>query len=453
MNITQDRIDDLNAVISIQLKKEDYIEKVDKLISDQSKKAKVAGFRSGMVPASYIRKLHGKSILVEQVNTMVSKKLNEYLQSNQIQILGQPLPLLDEQNQPNWDFQDNFEFKYEIGLAPDFQFSISKADKLSKFDVVPDEETLDARIKNLRRAYGKMSTPEVSEPGDVLYSEFQQLGPDGSVYENGILNTASLRTELVKDEEIKKMLIGLKIGDTLIIDLQKAYERNATLIGHLLNIDEQSASQLVSSFKITVKNVNRLEESDLNKEFFLKIYPDGTVTTEAQFREGVINELRSMTDQQAVKRLDADIMGYFVDRFYAELPDKFLKKWLKIANEDRFSAEQIDEQYLDFQKNLKWTLIENKIMRDQSLDIKSQEVVEYAKKKLAEQYKMYSPEPLTEQQLTEYATQLIQDREQATKIYEELRAVKVLGYIKTIIEIGSQVIPFNEFIKLGVAAE
>lgn len=453
MNITQDRIDELNTTITIHLKKDEYIGQVEYLIKEKSKKAKIPGFRTGIIPLVHAKKAFGKGILVEEVNARVAKGLNQYLQSNRIQVLGQPLPISEGVVQPNWDFEDDFVFKYEVGLAPDFMFSLSNADRLQKYDVIPDEDTLNARIRNLRRAYGKMSTPDISEDGDVLYSDFVELSQDGTPAAEGIINTASLRIELVKDEEIKATLIGLKKGDIVAVDLQKAFDENATLIGHLLNIDEEAASQVVSPFRLTIKNVNRLGESDLNEEFYLKIYPDGSVKTEEEFRAGIVKELRSMTEQQADKKLNSDIIAYLVERFYAKLPDTFLKKWLKVANEDRFTPEQIEEQYGDFQNNLKWTLIENKIMREQSIDINSQEVMAYAKEKLSEQYKMYSPEPLAEQQLTEYATQLIQDQDQASKIYEELRAVKVLDYIKSVIEVGSQVIPFNEFIKLGAASK
>lgn len=448
MNITQEPIDALNAIITIELKKDDYIERVEKLLKEKSKKEKFPGFRPGMVPAGHIRKLYGKTILVEEVNKLLSSSLNNYLQQNKINILGQPLPAEDNQVQPNWDFEDNFIFKYELGLAPEFEFSLSKDDSLNAYDVIPDEETLNARIKNLRRAYGKMSTPEFSEPGDVLYGEFQQLAQDGTPFTEGIVNSASLRLEMVKDEEIAKQLTGLKIGDTVVIDLQKALDKNAHQIGHLLNIDEESAKQLGGLFRLSVKNVNRLEESDLNEEFFLKIYPDGTVTTEEEFRLGVAKELRSMTAQQATKRLDNDIVNLLISRFSAPLPDTFLKKWLKVANEERFTPEQIDEQYADFQKNLKWTLIENRIMQEQAIEVRTEEVIGHAKKKLAEQYRMYSPEPLPEDQLTDYAMKLIQDREQASKVYEEIRSQKVLDYIKSVMQIGTKEIFYNEFIKI-----
>lgn len=448
MNITQEPIDALNAIITIQLKKDDYIEKVEKLLKEKSKKEKFPGFRPGMVPAGHIRKLYGKTILVEEVNKLLSASLNNYLQQNKINILGQPLPADDHAPQPNWDFEEDFEFKYELGLAPQFDFSINKEDRLSAYDVIPDEETLNARIKNLRRAYGKMSTPEFSEPGDVLYGEFQQLAQDGTPFTEGIVNSASLRLEMVKDEEILTGLIGLKIGDVVDIDLQKALDKNAHQIGHLLKIDEESAKQLGGLFRLSVKNVNRLEESDLDEEFFLKIYPDGTVKTEEEFRAGVAKELRSMTEQQATKRLDNDIVNLLISKFSAQLPDTFLKKWLKVANEERFTPEQIDEQYSDFQKNLKWTLIENRIMQEQAIEVKTEEVIAHAKKKLAEQYRMYSPEPLPEEQLTDYAIKLIQDREQASKVYEEIRSQKVLDYIKSVIEIGSKEIFYNEFIKI-----
>src|ERR1700733_8583009 len=210
MNISQEKIDNLNAVVKININPEDYQPRVDKAIKDQAKKAKIPGFRPGMVPASHIKRMYGKSILVDEINNMLSDTLNKYIEDEHLEILGQPLPKRDDDREYNWDFADNFEFNYELGLTPEFDIDFSSKDKLTQYIIKVDDETLASRIKNIRKSYGKMTNPDVSADDDVLYSELVQLSPDGSVFEGGISNTTSVRIDQIKDEAIKASLIGVK---------------------------------------------------------------------------------------------------------------------------------------------------------------------------------------------------------------------------------------------------
>ena len=202
MNITQEKINDLNAVVKIKIAPEDYTEKVDRSIKEQAKKANLPGFRKGMVPAAHIKKMYGRSILVEEINTLLSETLTKYLADNKIEILGQPLPVADDSKEFKWDNTDEFEFDYELGLAPAIEIDITSKDTFTKYKVKADEETLASRIKNIRRSYGKTSNPEVSAEDDVLYAELTQISPDGSVFEGGITSTGSIRLDQVTDEGI-----------------------------------------------------------------------------------------------------------------------------------------------------------------------------------------------------------------------------------------------------------
>src|SRR6201747_2466410 len=203
MNISQEKIDNLNAIVKININPEDYQTRVDKAIKDQAKKAKIPGFRPGMVPPAHIKKMYGKSILVDEVNNLLSDTLNNYINEQQLEVLGQPLPKFDDSKQYNWDFADDFEFNYEVGLAPEFDVDFSSKDKVTQYVIKADKDTLEARIKNIRKSYGKMTNPDVSADGDVLYGELVQLSPDGSVFEGGISNTTSVRLDQIKDEAIK----------------------------------------------------------------------------------------------------------------------------------------------------------------------------------------------------------------------------------------------------------
>ena len=447
MNITQDKIDNLNSVLTVKINPEDYKERVEKAIKAQAKKAKLPGFRPGMVPAAHIKKMYGKSILVDEVNNILNDTLSNYITDNKLEVLGQPLPKVDDSKVFNWDFTDDFEFVYELGLAPEFDLEFTSKDKLTYYQVKVDPETLASRITNLRKSYGKMSNPDVSADEDVLYADLKQLSADGSVFEGGISATASVRLDQVSDAKIKKSLIGLKKEDVVDVDLQKAFDGNATIIAKVLNISEEDAQDLKSKFQLTVKNINRLEEGDLNQEFFDKIFGADVVKTEEEFKEKIREELESMMVQNADQKLQADMLQFGLDKTKLSLPDDFLKRWLKATNE-KLSDEELEKGYDDFARNLRWTLIENKIIKDNKLEIKYEEVFAAAKNRLDSQFRMYSPQPLSEEQLGQYTAQFLQNKENANRIFEEVKGQHVFEYLKGVVTLDKKDIQYNKFLEL-----
>jgi trigger factor len=447
MNITQEKVNDLNAVVKITIAPEDYAQRVEKALKEQAKKANLPGFRKGMVPVAHMKRMYGKSILVEEINNMLSETLSKHLTDNKVEVLGQPLPVMDDTKEFRWDNTDEFEFNYELGLAPAVDIEISSKDKFTHYKVKADEDTLAARIKNIRKSYGKMTNPDVSAEGDVLYADMAQLAPDGSVFEGGINSTGSIRTDLVTDKKILKSLIGVKKDNVLELDLQKAFDNNETVIAKLLNIGEEDAKELKSKFQVTVKNVNRLEESDLNQEFFDKIFGPDVVTDEAGFRAKITEEVESMFQQDADRKLQNDIYTQLTSQTKMQLPDEFLRKWLKATNE-KLTDEELGQGYDDFAKNLKWTLIENKIINDNEIKIDYKDVFETAKQRLDAQFRMYSPQPMPEDQLAQYTATFLQEKENANRIFDEVKALKVFDYIKSAATLDQKDIAYNKFVEM-----
>ncbi len=447
MNISHENIDETNAVITVDLAPEDYNPQVDKAIKEQAKKAKLPGFRPGMVPTSHIRRTYGKAILIDEVNRVVSDKINAYIGDNKLEILGQPLPKEDDTDY-NWNYNDNFSFAYEVGLAPQFEVPFTEKTKFTHYVIKADKETLESRMKNLRRSYGKMTNPETSEDGDVLYSELKQLGADGNELEGGIANTASVRTDLVDDKKIKKSLIGLKKDDAVTIDVKKAF-KSAADIARIIGISEEGVEALENTqFQLTVKNVNRLEEAELNEEFYTKVFGEGVVATEAEFEEKVRAEVEDMLVQNATQKLQNDLYLKGLDAVKAEFPEAFLKRWLKVTNPE-IKDDELEEGFAEFVKNLKWTLIENRIITQNGLEVKYEEVLALAKERIAAQIKLYGPgQEVSDQQLAQYAVQLLGDKEQANRLFDEVKALKVFDYLKGVVKLEEKEIEYNKFLEL-----
>ncbi len=442
MKISHQKLDDVNANITVELTPEDYNPSVDKAIKEQAKQAKLPGFRPGMVPVGHIRRTYGKSILLDEVNKLVNDKIAAYISENKLEVLGQPLPVeSDTDANYKWDYKDNFSFNYEIGLAPEFEIPFSKETEFTEFAIKADDATLAERIKNLRRSYGKMTNPEVSEEGDVLYATLKQEK------EEGIEKTTSVRTDIIEDAKIKKSLAGLKIDDVVKIDVKKAFK--VADLARILGIEEDEAAALdVTKFTLEVKNINRLEESELNQEFFDKLFPAGEVTEEAAFTAKVKEEVEGLFKQNSDQKLRNDMYTFGMDKVTVQFPETFLKKWLKATNPN-INEQELEEGFTDFLNNLKWTIIENRIVTKNSLEVKYDEVVNLAKERIYAQIKMYNinDEP-TDEQLNQFAMQLLQDREQANRLFEEAKALKVFDFLKENITVKSKDITYVDFEKL-----
>ncbi|WP_312186427.1 trigger factor [Sphingobacterium sp.] len=441
MNISHENVDAINAVINVALAPEDYNPQVDKEIKAQAKKAKLPGFRPGQVPAGHIRRTYGKSILFDEINKLVNEKITNYIGENKLEVLGQPLPLEDDA-QYSWDYKDNFNFKYEIGLAPSFDLPFSGETEFTSYEIKADEETLADRIKNLRRSYGKMTNPEVSEEGDVLYATLKQDK------EEGLEKTTSIRTDIVEDAKIKKSLVGLKKDDAVKIDVKKAFKTED--LARILGITEEEATALdVTKFELTVKNINRLEEADLNQEFFDKLFTEGEVTEEAQFTEKVKEEVENLFKQNSDQKLRNDMYTFGMEKVDVSFPEEFLKRWLKATNPS-ISEEELNEGFADFLNNLKWTIIENRVVTENGLEVKYDEVINLAKERIYAQIKMYNiNEEPSDEQLNQFAIQLLQDKEQGNRLFEEAKALKVFDHLKRVVKLNTNEIEYKEFEKLA----
>ncbi len=441
MNISHENVDAINAVFNVALAPEDYNPQVDKEIKAQAKKAKLPGFRPGQVPVGHIRRTYGKSILFDEINKLVNEKITNYIAENKLEVLGQPLPLEDDA-QYSWDYKDNFNFKYEIGLAPAFELPFTAETEFTSYEIKADEETLADRIKNLRRSYGKMTNPEVSEEGDVLYATLKQDK------EEGLEKTTSIRTDIVEDAKIKKSLVGLKKDDVVKIDVKKAFKTED--LARILGITEEEATALdVTKFELTVKNINRLEEADLNQEFFDKLFAEGEVTEEAQFTEKVKEEVENLFKQNSDQRLRNDMYTFGMEKVDVSFPEEFLKRWLKATNPS-ISEEELNEGFADFLNNLKWTIIENRVVTENGLEVKYDEVINLAKERIYAQIKMYNiNEEPSDEQLNQFAIQLLQDREQGNRLFEEAKALKVFDHLKGLVKLNATDIEYKEFEKLA----
>jgi len=444
MNIIQENIDELNAVLKVKVVANDYLPKVETALKDYQKKASIPGFRPGKVPTGMIKKMYGKSIMVEEINKLLSDSLYTYLHENKIEVLGNPLPKAD--SVIDWDNQQEFEFLYEMGLAPKFNVDLSPKDKFVYQTVKIDDDLVNKYVTDIAKRYGKVENVEVSGDADLLNGDFVELDANGEIVAGGIFKTGSLFLDRVKDEATKKALIGLKNDDKVVLEANTISE-NATDLAALLGIDKEKAESLNCKFQFTVKGVSRLAAAEINQEFFNKIYGEGTISTEEEFKAKIKDELANMFVNDSERKFYNDVVEHLMNKVNFNLPTEFLKRWIVAANEKPVTFEQVDSEFENYSKGLKWQLIENKIIKENNLEVTKDEVVDHTKELILQQFAQMGQGPMGDEELNQTAQRVLSNQEEAKKLYEKLYGQKVMELFKTKFTLENKEVAYDDFFK------
>lgn len=435
MDIQLDQKSKTEALIKINLKEADYQPKVEEKLKEYSKKAQIKGFRPGKVPQSLINKMYGKSILVDEINHMVSHKVMDYIKENDIQILGDPLPNAEKAADIDWENGKDFEFEYEIGIAPEFDLKVDNKIKVDTFSIKIEGKLIDETVTNLQKQFGETTNPDVSEDGDSLYGEIVVEGDD----ENA---TGTLLDFDHVEKKVQKDMIGKKAGDVLEFDPAKAIknedQRNAFLATN---------QGLTGKIKFEVKKVNRTTPAEINQDMFDKTFGKDAVKTEEEFREKIKVSISENYVKETEGYTELKIRDKFIEKTKMELPDTFLKKWLELSNKNNLTKEQIDQDYPLYANDLKWSLIKNKISKDSEIKVEHEEVVEEAKNMIRVQFGSMGMSDAMEQNIDAFADNYLKGEEGQNymKLNEKVFNDKVMAYIRENISIKAKEVTADEY--------
>ena len=434
MEIVLDKISSTEALIKINLKQDDYQPKVEEKIKEYSKKANIKGFRQGKVPKSLINKMYGKSILVDEVNHMLSHKVMDYIKENDIQILGEPLPNAEKAAEIDWDNQNEFDFEYSIGMADDFEVKLDKV-KIDNFKIKVDDKVINETIDNLKKQFGTMTNPETSEEGDILYGEIVTEDEE----EN---KTGELDLTQVEKKQLKKF-IGKKKDDEIEFDASKTLKDDGYR-------ETFTGSKDSTDIKFLVKNVNRTVDAEIDQELFDKTFGKDSVKNEDEYREKIKEVVGKNYDGESEQYLNYKIQDEFVEKTKMDLPDDFLKRFIKISNKKEITDEQIEKDYEFYAKDLKWSLIKNKISKDNDIKASHEDVIEEAKNMIRQQFAASGfPADQMESSLDSFVDNYLkgEDGNNYVKLHEKVYNDKVIGYIKENITIKNKEVTPEEFNK------
>lgn len=435
MDITLDKKGSNVASIKIKLNEADYQSKVDEKIKDYSKKAQIKGFRPGKVPQGVIKKMYGKSILVEEINHIVGHALQDYIRDNELKILGEPIP--DQESFENLDFENSteFEFDYKVGLVEDFKVDLSKKVKVTSYEIEADQKVLDETLENVRTQFGNMTNPEVSEEGDIVFGAFKQgeFSHDTTVDLNELNKTNA------------KKFIGKKKGDEVKVDLAKLYKEPAKQAAQLGKTEDELEG-MDMSFVFEVKNVNRKELAEVNQELFDKTFGEGNVSSEEEFMAKIKDTISENYARETSAWLNKTIQDELVKTTEIPLPDEFLKEWLKVSGEGKVTDADIEKEYDIYADQLRWNLISTEVAKENEIKPEHEDIKEATRKMIEAQF-MGSGMGQFVDQMDAFVDNYLQGEngQNYMKMAEQVQGEKVLEFVKEKIEIKSKKVSLDKF--------
>lgn len=450
MRIEQNKIDDLNATLEVVVEKDDYSEQVSKSIKDYRKRMNLKGFRQGMVPIGMVKKMIGNQVLVEEINKLLQNELDKYIREEKLDLLGYPLPNYPDDLQFDINKNSDYNLSYEIGLAPDV--SLKYLDKKPKFtlDLIKiDDKMIGEEVDNMRKRYGTSSEAAEVAKEDLLKISLVELGEDGLPLEDGVQHQTSFPADMFTDKKVAKAVIGAKKGDVIpVADIFKMTDKDrGELARYILNVEEDRLDTIGKKFSMTIDEINRIAPAELNEEFFNQIYGEGVVKTEDEMKAKIREELENYFRQQSDRKLINDISEALIDNMKIELPEVFLRKWVKVSNEKPITESDLDDDFPKFLRNLRWSLILKKVARENGVEVSFEDVKQRFTEITKQQMAQYGLLDIDEERLEGYVQQMMQNREHLDKIRENLLEEKVLDVVKAQVTIKEKNVTLDQFNK------
>ena len=464
--VTKENIGLLHEKLTVKLEKTDYLPSFEKALKEYSKKANIPGFRKGMVPAGLIKKMYGPSLFTDEVLRSVDRELIGYLQNDKLDIFAQPLPLETDIRQLDVNNPADYTFHFEIGMKPEFQLADLGTAKTTRYVVAVTDEMINNEIARLQNRYGNMQDQDtVSVEDNVLNINFTEVDENGNAVENGIQKDNSLLVKYFK-EGFRSELIGKVTNDFVIVQLDKAFdEKELEFILSDLGLDKNDPAAAQKHFKIQITKIGLLEKKELNEEFFNQLYPNqearpddaaGQVKTEADFRNKIKEEIQAYWNNQAKNQIHDQVFHELTDHTAIQFPEGFLKKWVKTQGETEEnpdsgkSDEQVEKEFPTFLNQLKWTLITDKIVQENSIQVQPDEIRDFAKQQVfGYMGGAMGPDAQDQPWVNDYIEKMMKDRKYVEDAYNRIQTQKIFEWAETKVNPTDKEISADEFTKMA----
>jgi len=436
MNITKTQVDALNAIVTVAIAKEDYTDKVNKVLADYKKNAAISGFRKGAVPMSLIQKQYGKAVLLEEVNKVLQTSLNNYLTAEKLDILGNPLPKLTESI--DWD-AENFSFDFELGLAPQFSVDLSAKNNVTKFKVIADDKMLNDQVDRIAKQYGKLISQDKVEEGFDVVGTFTNE-------EKGINAPANFALDIFADKKVAKSFIGKKVGDVVAIGTKGLFDDDHKLMDYL-KVGHDDVHGLDITVNFTIEEINSTERAELNQELFDKLFGAGVVSSVEDVKAKIKEDAEAQFAQQADQKFLNDVTDFLIENTKFDLPAEFLKKWIKTMGETPLSDEQAEEEYAKAEKGLRFQLIEGKVMAENNLQITFEDLKAHTAELIKKQMAQFGQLNPSDDEINGIVARVMSNQDEVKRLSEQVMSEKMLGLYKEKVSAKTKEVNYEQFIK------
>ena len=446
MNITFENVDKVSALLTVNIEKTDYEEKVKKALKVASHKASLPGFRPGKVPASLIQKRFGTEIKAEEINKLLSEEVNKYIRENKVNMMAEPLP--NEEKTPKMDFetQDSFTFAFDIALAPEFDAKISKKDKLTYYDIKVDDTLVDQQVQNYCQRGGHQVKADSYVAGDMVKGMLSQLDAEGNTLEGGIqVEEAVMLPEYMKNDGEKVLFTGAKVGDVITFNPAKAYNDSAVELSSLLHITKEEAEEMKADFNFQVSEIMRYEPAKLSQELFDQMLGKDVVKSEEEFRQFIKDDIKKNFTSDAEYQFTQDLRTYMLGRIgEVEFPEAILKRYMKLRNADK-GEEYVEENFKQSLPELLWHLAKEQLCDQLGVKVEHEDVLETAKAYTRIQFAQYGMINLPEETITNYAAGMLKNEQQAQGLVERTVENKLAAKVKEAVTLKVKEVTMEEF--------
>lgn len=446
MQIERRDIDTLNAELHINIAPADYSERVDNALKKHRKTMQMPGFRAGHVPMSLVKQRYGKGILAEEINQVIQDNIYKFLSEHKIEVLGSPIPAKDNESVGDWDNPGDFKFTYHMGIAPTVNVDLDATHKFDYYKVNIDDTLVNRQIKDLARRYGKMSDPEVSAEDDMIMAELTELAADGSIKEGGISNNSTVSIEFVKDADTKKSLVGLSKDSIVHVNPHHLTDNHEDL-AKMLGVTHHDVHHVESQFQLKVNEIKRIEPHAIDQELFDKLYGPGEVNAESEMRGKVQADLEQMFSRDSDFLFKREFAKKITESVDPKLPDAFLKRYIRLTNEKPVTEEMVEHDYPFYAAQLRWELIEGKIIRQYGIRVAPEDAIQHVKQVLASRYAQYGL-PMEDEMLNEFAKQTLAKKDEAKNVYDFLYEERIIALVKEKCTLNEKSIGYEDFIHM-----
>lgn len=445
--VVKEDLDQLNASLTIVIDKDSYSGRFDSALKNYKHRAQLKGFRKGKTPESFLKKAYGPAILSDVINDLLQDELNNFLrQDKDTNYLGHPIAS-PEQAPVSFDPDQagDFEFKFDIGKAPEFEIKgLATSTKVERYEAAITKEELEKDFMGIRRRMGKLEDVEdgVMQDEDLLSLHLHEL-ENGEHKEGGIHHHFQLRLDEELDKKFKKELMKRKVGEAFTFNpFAINTEANAGFVRrYYLGLEEESDREIGTEFEGRIERIRRAELPPVDQAFFDSYFGEGVVTSEEEAKERIRQELEQYFNRRAdglfFQALREKILE--LNREQLPLPDAFLKRWL-VASDEKNTPEQVEKSYDRFAESLRWSLIRNKLIRENELAVTEEEL----RNEFANRIRQSVGYQLDETVINSTIDRLMGDENQVEKVAEDIVEEKVYKTIEAAVGVKKKAITFKE---------